>query len=322
MLYFLHSGTCSGSGEMMDQFGRRCSCISGQLESCSRYRRDWNTLSDLQKAEYISTVTSAATDPQYKPLYDKLVQAYLDSFETIAQSTRAESSHFFPWHRYFLLQYEDMLRLINRQITIPYWDWSLLPMDPYASPVFDPETGFGNASDSVTLCVTNGPFRESEFQVTPSASGGCLERQYGNFTYPSRSLIEDIILVMPASDFDEFHRSLQLFIHLNVRCFVGGHMCSNNASNDPLYLLHLARVDLLLDRWQSQDSQRATVRYDGDTTPLASSMDDNLVVGDFSTNRNLPYGVSVLYSPLQPPLPGSTTSISGIPAPPLGENGI
>ena len=285
----------------MDQFGRRCTCANGQFESCSRFRRDWNTLSDEEKQTYISAVLTVATDPQYQPLYNQLLQIYDDSSDTPVQSTAPETSQFFPWHRYFLLEYEDLLRLVNSSITIPYWDWTLLPTDPYSSPVFDPVTGFGNSSNSIATCVTSGPFREEVFQVTPSAGGDCLRRQYEDSMYPTRSRIENNLFIVSAENFDDVHMFLQIAIHLNVRCFVGGDLCTlQDAANDPLYLLHLSRIDLILDEWQSIDSARASVRYENDNTELVMNLDGDLTVSDFSSNRDLPFGVSVLYAPLQP----------------------
>ena len=277
-------------------------CLDGRLQSCSRLRRDWATLSDEEKEEYITTVKTAAQDPQYQPLYNRLMQSYRDSFARVTQIqiSDADTSFFLPWHRCYLLVYEDLLRLVTRNITIPFWDWSLMPETPYDSVVFDPETGFGNSSNSTTLCVTSGPFQEDEFTLSPSAGGGCLTRVYNDRTFPtSRSTIENEILATEASEFGEFHRSLQLLIHSNLRCFVGGVMCSSDAPNDPLYLLHLARLDRLFDRWQSQDEARANARYATENIELPLTFSP-LLVSEFSSNQNLPYEVSVVYAPLQP----------------------
>lgn len=283
----------------MDSFGRLCECVNSQLESCCRFRRDWSTLSLEEKLSYINAVKSISSDPDFQPLYNELVQRYKDSFDTIAQYNFPNSSHFFPWHRYFLLEYEDLLRMVDPALTIPYWDWSVMPTMPYQSPVFNPETGFGNSSNGTTRCVTSGPFREGEFEVTPSANGGCLMRRYNSFQYPSRSLIEDEFLSLGADKFEEFHNSIQLFINLNVRCFVGGHMCTPNAANDPLYLLQLTRIDLILDQWQNLDIARATARYTNENGPLVLTFDDSLLVSDFSDNNDLPHHVCVRYASLQ-----------------------
>ncbi len=274
--------------------------MDGKITSCCRYRQDWTTLSPTEKQRYINTVKTVSTSPQFQPLYNELVKRYKDSFNTIAQYSMSETSQFFPWHRYFLLEYENLLRMVEPSVTVPYWDWSLKPTRPYESPVFDSESGFGNSADNITMCVKTGPFREGQFIVTPSAKGTCLKREYDVFQYPSRSHIEDEFLSLGAENFDQFHSSIQLFVSLNTRCFVGGHMCTTEAANDPLYLLQVSRIDLILERWQRMDSDRASVRYQGEKDPLVLTFDDSLTVSDFSHNSALPYSVCVKYAPLQP----------------------
>lgn len=246
----------------------------------------------------MKTVSSSA---DFKPFYNELVRRYQESFDTIAQYSMSNTSQFMPWHRYFLLEYENLLRMVDPSITIPYWDWTLMSIDPYKSPVFDPVTGFGDTADNTTMCVSSGPFQEGQFVVAPSAKGTCLKREYyDTFQFPSRSLIENDFLSLKASEFEEFHNSMVLLINLNVRCYIGGHMCTSDAANDPLYLLQLSRSDIMWDRWQRTDSERATVRYRADQKPLVLSFDNSLTVSDFSDNLALPYGVCVQYQPLQP----------------------
>lgn len=295
---------------VLDQFGRLCNCTNSQLASCCRYRQDWTSLSMEEKQHYINVVKTIANNSQFQQLYNQLVGIYRTSFDTIAQSTASAISQFFPWQRYFLLEYEDLLRLIDTRITIPYWDWTLLPNDPYSSPVFDPQNGFGNSSDDATMCVNTGPFREGEFEVTASAGGGCLRRLYSNLMYPSRQIVSNL-LSLQADRFNEFHNSLQLFIQLNIRCFVGGQMCSMDAANDPLYPLHLTRVDIVLDEWQNSSPDRAAARYANENTPLVLSFDNSLVVSNFSNNRDLPYDTCIQYAELQAQVQTSLSSRAG-----------
>lgn len=275
--------------------------MAGEVKFCCRFREDWSTLSPSRKSSYISAVKTVSSDPIFQPLYESLVQRYRDSFDTLAQSTARDKSQFFPWHRYYLLEYEDLLRMIDTSITIPFWDWSLLPTLPYQSSVFNPETGFGNTADEATRCVTSGPFQEGEFEVTPSAGGGCLMRLYNSFQYPSRSLIENQLLSIGAGNFTDFHNSIQLFINLNVRCFVGGHMCTPDAANDPLYMLQLARMDRIIDSWQNLDNARANAQYSlGDESlVLTFAIDNSLVITNFSSNKDLPHNVCVQYDSLR-----------------------
>ena len=264
---------------------------------CCRVRVDYASMSVDERQRYISAVIRVATDPQFKPRYEALVAKYKSSFDTVAQESDPERSQFFPWHRYFLLEYENLLREIDCRITIPYWDWTVLPMNPYMSPVWDPDSGFGDSSRSNDSCVNNGPFRVDLFDITPSAGGGCLQRQYRMQMFPTRAIIERDLLTLPPEEFDEFHRFLQVFIHTNVRCFVGGQMCSTDAANDPVYLLHLSQVDSLLTRWQEIDEAHLNAAYSDDNTPLV--LTSGLVVSQFSDNKDLPDDTRVCYDPTE-----------------------
>ena len=300
------------------EFGRVCTSFDDDLKACCRYRQDWSTLNSAEKASYINAVKTVSSSPRYRQLYLDLVNKYKNSFETLAQNNMPEISQFFPWNRYFLVEYENLLRLVDSSLTIPYWDWSLLPLTPYDSAVFDPITGFGNSKNETTNCVTSGPFREGEFEVAPSAGGGCLLRLYNDFIYPNRGLIEREVLSIEAEDFNTFHSSLLVFLHSNLRCFVGGHMCGRDSANDPLYLLHLARVDLVLDRWQRLDAERAAVRYASEFDVLPLTFDRFRLVSDYANNRDFPNNVCIQYSPLQDVPAETTTSSPGPPLPTLG----
>ena len=305
---FSSTGSCSGVGvEVLDDLGERCRCVLGRLESCCRYRQEWTQLTPDQQLRYIAAVKTAASDPRYRPIYLSIMQLYRDSFDAVVLNTDWSSSQFFPWHRYYLQLYEDLLRVVDGSVTVPYWDWTVSPAKPYDSPVFDTELGFGNSADNLTsFCVNSGPFQRGEFSVAPSAGGGCVRRTYGEFGFPNRQFL-DTTLSLPANSFSEFHQTLQLFVHFNIRCFVGGTMCTNFASNDPLYLLLLARLDHLLDHWQGLDGERAVAGYTTNSAPLFATLreESELKVSDYSRNKNLPHGTSVCYSELPDTLPSS-----------------
>ena len=212
--------------------------MDAQLTECCRLRADFATLFTDDQARYIAAVLRVATDPQLKPRYDAFLSKYTSSLNTLAQRTNPTTSQFLVLNRLFLLEYENFLREVDCRITIPVWDWTLLPLTPYMSPVFSStEDGFGGSSRSNDSCVNEGPFRVGVFSIT---DGGCLQRQYRMKMFPTRAIIERDLLTLPANEFDRFHQLLQVFIHTNVRCFVGGQMCSADAANDPLFLLHLS----------------------------------------------------------------------------------
>jgi hypothetical protein len=241
-----------------------------------------------------------SSDPTYTPFYHALVTKYHTSFETIVQSTDPNLTQFIPWHRYFLMEYEDLLRLVHRNLTIPYWDWSTSPSSPYTELVFDPIEGFGDMSDPATDCVSTGPFGEGNFEVTTQNMNlSCLTREYNDYTFPSRDVLNNSLFIS-ASVFEEFHNFVQLFLTTNTRCFIGGEMCSTNAASDPLFLLHLARVDSFIQRWQELDEANSVVSSDKKSDHLEHTLAESLTLSDFCSNGDLPLGTCVKYASLDP----------------------
>lgn len=198
------------------------------------------------------------------------------------------------WNRYFLLEYENLLQEINCRITIPFYDWTVLPLNPYNSVVWNDDYGFGRTSSDSDYCMLSGPFDKDDYSLIPSAGGSCLKREYKKQKFPTRSLIERDVLTQPASNFNQFYRYMQLYIHTTVRCFVGGTMCTEDAANDPVFILHLAMLDYTYDRWQRFSEDRLRVRYSSDDSQLVLA--PNYAVRDFHDNSNLPGNTAVCYN--------------------------
>jgi len=262
---------------------------------CSRQRNDYASLTPTQRRKYIETLLVIARDPIYGHRYNKLIDLYTNSFSNpITQSTTPSESQFFVFNRYFLLEYEDLLRDYNCSFTIPYYDWTPFPIAPYTAAVWSNVDGFGDTSRLSDKCVITGPVRESKFSLTPNSGKGCLMREYENRPFPSRDQINRDLLPVPAEEFTFFHRTLHLLINVNIRCFIGGTMCSNNTANDPVYILHMAQLDAILTRWQGIGAGRETVRYGADGSKLLGT---SFAVKQFANNSALPYGGCVTYNP-------------------------
>ncbi len=79
-------------------------------------------MSQEGRVRYIQTVKTASTNPAYKPQYDSLLTLH----KTIFSSGIHQLDFFLPWHRWFILQFENLLREVDCRVTVPYWDWSLV----------------------------------------------------------------------------------------------------------------------------------------------------------------------------------------------------
>jgi len=162
--------------------------------------------------------------------------------------------------------------------------------------VFDIDSGFGDSSRLNDSCVNVGPFSVKNWVLPAAVGGGCLKREYQLKSFPTRDAIDRDLLPNPASAFTTVHRSLQLVTHNLVRCTIGGTMCTaGDSAADPLYILHLNRIDSIYSQWQGLKMGRQLVRYANDNTLLTGT--DSLTVAELSNNQLLPFGISICYDP-------------------------
>lgn len=114
-----------------DRCGRRCNCVNRRLENCCRVRRDYAGLSSEERLSYINIFLTAVRDPVYGPWYTRLIDTYASTFlNNITQSTTPSVSQYFMFNRYFLLEFEDLLRDFRCSLTIPFYDWTPFPVAP------------------------------------------------------------------------------------------------------------------------------------------------------------------------------------------------
>ena len=118
---FTFSERCSGSSTaaQYDSRGRRCSCQNGVLVRCSRVRKEWHSLTPDERKRYTNTFVTASRT--YQTCFSYLVSLHYLLFTGYG----GPNTFFLPWHRWYILQVENLLRQISPGITIPYWDWSL-----------------------------------------------------------------------------------------------------------------------------------------------------------------------------------------------------
>ncbi len=89
---------------------------------------------------------------------------------------------FFPWHRWYLLQFENLLRKVDRRVTLPYWDWSIRSQSLWKTgrkSVWNNHPwGLGENGTGTFNCVDKGPFSKKWWRLAPKSGGGCLRRNF------------------------------------------------------------------------------------------------------------------------------------------------
>jgi Common central domain of tyrosinase len=103
---------------------------------CERsWRRDWRDLTCQQQDEYLDAV---------RQLKDSGIYDYFSLIHRHNAPTSHGTPEFFPWHRYFIWQFEKALQHVTGKcIYIPYWSTERDAEREWLSPVFHPDT-FGS----------------------------------------------------------------------------------------------------------------------------------------------------------------------------------
>lgn len=80
----------------------------------------------LRRYRFISTVRAASRRKDY--------QNFIAIHERLFGEIHGVNQ-FLPWHRWFLLELENILRKVDERVSIPYWDWSLYSGSPWGQGV-------------------------------------------------------------------------------------------------------------------------------------------------------------------------------------------
>ncbi|KAJ2820152.1 hypothetical protein IWW50_005172, partial [Coemansia erecta] len=81
---------------------------------------------------------------------DRFARAHQALFESVHGSTT-----FFPFHRKFVQEFEDVGRQIDPEFTVPYWDSTRDYRNPASSPILRDNTLGGNGQGR-NACLQNG----------------------------------------------------------------------------------------------------------------------------------------------------------------------
>lgn len=166
---------------------------------------------------------------------------------------------------------------MDSSITIPYWPWEhdQATYGGWNSPLWNADGGIGGGSSNAQ-CVSDGPFREGVFSLTPFGAQysqtSCIRRVRQGLI-PSSAEIR-MILSTPGNMFRQFAEELDA-VHGTVHCQIDGTMCerflvggqpSFPSANDPVFFLHHSNVDKLWAQWQSQSSVHAAALNENPNT--------------------------------------------------------
>ncbi|KAJ2715078.1 hypothetical protein H4R19_001403 [Coemansia spiralis] len=177
---------------------------------------------------------------------------------------------FFPFHRRFVQEFEDLGRQIDPGFTIPYWDAPRDYRDPASSPVLQPYALGGDGRGRVG-CVRDG-VQGGWGSLFPGRH--CLQRNFNAGSAILPWVPPEMISSYLQSDFQLglFREHIEYGIHGAVHLGLGGDAATPFAPNDLFFFMHHANIDRLW--WQWQVGHRSIFDYDGPGPNGGATLDD------------------------------------------------
>ncbi|XP_065180337.1 uncharacterized protein LOC135810834 isoform X4 [Sycon ciliatum] len=169
--------------------GLDCRCVQGRMKCC-RLRQSIDSMSKVDIERYSAAFLKAWHDPRYKEAFR--VMAWLHPVmgcNMVIRPVRVDLHHaLMAFHRLTLLAFENLLRLVDCKVTIPFWDVGRNEDIPYPQQrVFTIGTFGGNGAPH-SHCVQGPPYGEG-FYTPPKflykrvalPYANCLRREVGYF---------------------------------------------------------------------------------------------------------------------------------------------
>jgi hypothetical protein len=229
----------------------QCTCeqsLGSLTARCLHERVDITCMSSEDKNKYINTYL-AISKPTHR-LYNQfrtLIQLHESSMPQIHMI-----ENFLPWHRQYLLDFENLLQQEQCDVTIPYWNIMEHPTNPLSYPPFDDQT-FGGDGSGIDHCVRTGPFATPSW--TSPAKTSCLTREFKSMSLLPTITQFTIAFTMASTTsaanlYAMFSNHLESIAHNNGHSEIAGDMLTFASPNSPEFFSLHANLDRIWDMWQ------------------------------------------------------------------------
>ena len=178
-------------------------------------RKDQASLTDTEKSRYICAFNMANSDGTLGQLVDLHAGMYMQHTNLLL----------LPWHRIFLLLFEEAMHNYHPDVCIPYWDWT------------KPEEQHFPDWLASTLPTVVTPTRTINVVRSPGAESWLT------------GIVSGVPSALAQTSYDTFSSPIN-GIHGGVHIWVGGTMSDAGVSPaDPVFWLHHANLDRLWWVW-------------------------------------------------------------------------
>ena len=194
-----------------------------------RERRDQAMLSPVEQERFLCALNIRIADGSFGQLVNVHADMthHMHDMAAPGDPTGAiGQQRFLPWHRVYLLIFEQLLEGVHPDVTLPYWDWTKAGEESIPAWLAGYTPTVPTPTGSIT--VTRAP-----------GSSGWLA-----------TIASNVPATMAVTDYTGFATQLE-DIHDMVHVWVGGTMGGiATAPADPMFWMHHANIDRLWWMWQ------------------------------------------------------------------------
>lgn len=253
-------------------------------------------MSEEDRTEYIDTLlyVQSGTDASLTAEYQALIQMHEDEFGNGPHW----QTQFLPWHRWYILEFENILRKYTPCITVPFWAWELDAGSSYiwsnTFTMWGPESYALGSVTNPEGCVGDGPFSGSWTQTDGVT---CLRRGQGG-NIDDLADIQGNVLSRTPSNWNAFSNALE-GAHDGVHCAIDGTMCTVRSAEAPEFFFHHVNIDRIWSLWQDQsNSHKYSQSGESNYNTAMTSVSNGETPADFTDLSNQYGGICAEYESL------------------------
>eukprot|EP00555_Chaetoceros_dichaeta_P010563 CAMPEP_0198255250 /NCGR_PEP_ID=MMETSP1447-20131203/5402_1 /TAXON_ID=420782 /ORGANISM="Chaetoceros dichaeta, Strain CCMP1751" /LENGTH=491 /DNA_ID=CAMNT_0043941573 /DNA_START=54 /DNA_END=1529 /DNA_ORIENTATION=+ len=267
-----HRFQCEDAGDLHNYFINSCEekCICEEIAGagydhvCYREREEFTCMSTDRRERFLNAYKAVTTEghPQFYQM-KQLLESHGDPSANFYDIH--EDPYFLPWHRWFAMAVENILRNEDCRITLPWWRWSKKSLSWWVgSPFLSFDTWLG--TNSFASCVSDGAF-QPPWKPPTGDPLTCHRRNFVLIPMPTGTNI-NTVLNLPAAGFgtnyyNEFSFELETLIHNTAHTNIRGDMMTFLSPREPAFFLHHGYIDQLWDRWQRKSPTHLNVYCSG-----------------------------------------------------------
>ncbi|KAJ2909735.1 hypothetical protein GGI21_001581 [Coemansia aciculifera] len=190
---------------------------------------------------------------------DGQFERFAQTHDQIFDSVHGHSA-FFPFHRRFIVEFENLAREIDPSFTVPYWDTTRDYRRPETSAVLRPQA-LGGDGEGPQRCLQSGV--QGNWTVG-FPDRHCIRRQFsgsGGAILPWIPAEVISSFMQRDQQLADFREHIEFSIHGATHIGLGGDAATRYAPNDFFFFMHHANIDRLW--WLWQNDQARFFAYDG-----------------------------------------------------------